>query len=515
MDPQDIAYVLQVLEGSLSPKELERHTFGEVFTPLERVDEMLSFLPAHVWSNPDLRWLDPANGIGNFPIKALLGQTEGPHSYPGLWRGLAKKIPDEAERARHIVESMLYMVDINPRNNRSAKALFRRLFAALPTPPTPNISHIDPKSGFLTERSLDWGLGRGPVGSFHVIMGNPPFQIGAVRAAMVTDKTRKAKKALGVTDDKAEANYWVRFVKRALEGGCLERGGYLVFIHPITWFKHDRLGAHEMILGRRLHALKIFKNNGPGTAFGAHGKISVAWYVLENLPASATTRTHVMYGAEPDYTEDLVLSPDSILILRYNAIYQKILASGVPLFGDAEDGVLRHGTLRSCAEGGRHRLITDIHEDGSMEFVGSKVAHVDQEEPKVIVGGLHKPVVFFDRRGDYGLFAKGQRNYFVGTPAELRAIEAFFRTRLSSLLVDYVKFEQDFLRPGYYPDVRHFMDRGPITDESLATMFGFTKAEKAIIAAHPAPVHLTEADLHRRSCKSLVGVGHGRQTRKN
>ncbi len=139
---------------------------------------------------------------------------------------------------------------------------------------------------------------------------------------------------------------------------------------------------------------------------------------------------------------------------------------------------------------------------------------MDQGEPKLIVGGLHKPVVFFDRRGDYGLFSKGQRNYFVGSQGELRAIEAFFRTRLASLLVDHVKFEQDFIRPGYYPDVRRVMEDGPITDESLADLFGFTKAEAAIIAAHPAPIHLSTADLHRRSCKSLAGIGHGKQTRR-
>ncbi len=117
MDADAIPYILGVLEGSLPPKELERHTHGEVFTPLERVDEMLAALPFKVWSNPDMRWLDPAAGIGNFPLKAVLG---GP-GYPGLWQGLAKKIPHASERARHIVESMLFLVDINPRNNQTAK----------------------------------------------------------------------------------------------------------------------------------------------------------------------------------------------------------------------------------------------------------------------------------------------------------------------------------------------------------------------------------------------------------
>ena len=486
MDSEAIPYILQILEGSLPPKELERHTHGEVFTPLERVDEMLAGLPAKVWSNPDLRWLDPAAGIGNFPLKAILG-GEG---YAGLWQGLAKKIPNESKRAQHIVESMIFLVDINPKNNQTAKGLLRRLFPTC----TPNISSIDSKQGFLAEKPL-FGFR-----TFHIIMGNPPFQIGSVRAALVTNETRRKRKELGVGE--GETNYWVRFVRKAL--AILEDGGFLVFIHPITWFKRDRLGAHDMILAHRLHAMKIFKNNGPGTAFGAHGRISVAWYVLENQPSSEFP-TRVLYGAEPGYEESLVLNTGSILILRYNAIYAKIQAKGLGFLGDS--GLLFHGTLRSCAEGGRHRLITDIHEEGTMEFVGSKVPHMHQGEPKIIVGGIHTPVVFFDRKGEYGLFSKGQRNYFVGSPADLRRIEAFFKTRLATLLLDHIKFEQDFIRPQYFPDVRGIS--GPLTDESLADFFGFTAAEKDIIAEHSLPHILTGEDLHRRTCRSLQGVGHG------
>ncbi len=487
MDTEAIPYILGILEGSLPPKELERHTHGEVFTPLERVDEMLESLPAKVWSNPDLRWLDPAAGIGNFPLKAVLG-GEG---YPGLWRGLAKKLPNESERARHIVESMLFLVDINPRNNQTARSLLKRLFPTC----TPNISSIDPKLGFLAEKPL---FGHE---TFHIIMGNPPFQIGSVRAALVTNETRRRRKELGVGE--GETNYWVRFVRKAL--AILEPNGFLVFIHPITWFKRDRLGAHDMILAHRLHAMKIFKNNGPGTAFGAHGRISVAWYVLEMQPASPEFPTRVLYGAEPGYEESLVLNTDSILILRYNSIYQKILRSGVGLLGDS--GILFHATLRSCAEGGRHRLITDIHEEGSMEFVGSKVAHVHQGIPKLIVGGIHTPVVFFDKKGEYGLFSKGQRNYFVGSSEDLRLLAAFFRTRLATLLLDHIKFEQDFIRPQYFPDVRGIP--GPINDETLADFFGFSADEKDIIAEHSLPHVLGEGDLHRRTCRSLQGVGHG------
>ena len=60
--------VLNIIRHYLTPKESERKLFGEVFTPLELICEMLASLPEEIWLNPDLKWLDPSNGIGNFPI---------------------------------------------------------------------------------------------------------------------------------------------------------------------------------------------------------------------------------------------------------------------------------------------------------------------------------------------------------------------------------------------------------------------------------------------------------------
>ena len=496
MNDEDIVYVLNFLQGNLSPKDLERHKFGEVFTPLELVDEMLHSLPEAVWKNKHMKWLDPASGIGNFPIKALLGQSEGKFKYPGLMQGLADEIPNESARCKHIIEHMLYLIDINENNNKSSIMLLKKLCPDA----VPNVSYIDKKNGFLTPKS-DAVFG---IKEFDVIMGNPPFNRGAVRTALVTDKTRKRKKELGLEDEQGESNFWVKFVAKAMDG-YLKDGGYLLFIHPITWFKHDRLGAHEMILSRQLHELKIYKNNGPGTAFGKAGKISVAWYCLENTRPHR--KTLIKYGADPDYTEELMLNTDSILILRYNSIYQKILAKS-KLFGN--EGVLRHKTLNHCGSGGKYKLISDIHDSGSMDYVLSSVPHADQFEPKVIIGGIHKPIVYYDKAGEIGIFAKGQRHYFVG--AHLDKINDFFKTKLSTLLLNFIKFEQDFIRPNFYPDVQDFP--GKITDASLAAYYGFTKKEMDIVDSMTHPIHVHTLHMHKTTAACRKTYKKRRQVKK-
>ena len=50
---------------------------GEVFTPMVLINEMLDKFPKDIWKNKILKWLDPATGMGNFPIAVYLRLMEG------------------------------------------------------------------------------------------------------------------------------------------------------------------------------------------------------------------------------------------------------------------------------------------------------------------------------------------------------------------------------------------------------------------------------------------------------
>ena len=83
----------------------KKKQFGEVFTPVRLVNEMLDTLPQEVWSNPNLKWLDPAAGSNMiFPIEI----------YKRLLLGLKDTIPNDQERKNHIWKKMLYMCEIQP-----------------------------------------------------------------------------------------------------------------------------------------------------------------------------------------------------------------------------------------------------------------------------------------------------------------------------------------------------------------------------------------------------------------
>jgi site-specific DNA-methyltransferase (adenine-specific) len=70
----------------------------EVFTPPKIASAILDQLPETVWTNPDLRWLDPGAKTGVF-LREVSKR---------LLVGLEKVIPDEKSRLEHILKNMIF-----------------------------------------------------------------------------------------------------------------------------------------------------------------------------------------------------------------------------------------------------------------------------------------------------------------------------------------------------------------------------------------------------------------------
>jgi hypothetical protein len=107
---------------------------GEVMTPTELIEQMLDTLPIDVWTNPSLKWLEPTCGSGHFMIS--------------IFKRLAIHFD-----ASHIIQNMLYMLDINEKNVAKCRSVFG---------PDANIYCADILSFYH--------------GPFDIIIGNVPFQ---------------------------------------------------------------------------------------------------------------------------------------------------------------------------------------------------------------------------------------------------------------------------------------------------------------------------------------------------
>ena len=163
--------ILNIIRKNLPIKNKEKKKYGEVFSPPELVCDMLDLLPKEVWSNPNLQWLDPANGIGNFPFVV----------YYRLMAGLQLVIPDKQNRSKHIIENMIFMVELNSVNCD----VCREIFNIIDKEAEPNIINTD---------FLEWVS---PI-KFDIIMGNPPYQ---------TDKKKGIK----------ASSIWELFFKKSID----------------------------------------------------------------------------------------------------------------------------------------------------------------------------------------------------------------------------------------------------------------------------------------------------------
>lgn len=191
--------ISEFIEKYEKVSRLESKLFGEVFTPRKLIDEMLDTLPEDVWKNKDLKWLDPAVGIGNFPA-AILDR---------LMIGLSDEFKDELERKKHILEEMLHFCDISIKN----LFLLYKLFDCN------NEFKLNVYRGSFLTDDFDrhmrevWGLER-----FDIIISNPPYQSST-------------------SDENSANSLWVKF----LEKSSNIYKNYLLYITPNSWLGNEKL----------------------------------------------------------------------------------------------------------------------------------------------------------------------------------------------------------------------------------------------------------------------------------
>ena len=237
----------QYIKQYLPIKNIEKKNFGEVFTPQSQIEKMYNKLPDNIWVNPDLKWLDPSGGVGNFLMVA----------YDKLFNGLKTHFPNPKKRSQHIIQNMLYMVEINSNNVEIAQNIFGK---------KANIIHDDFFIWITNKSSM----------TFDVIVGNPPFN--ACRSFVKKNST----------------TIWQKFVFVILtDPTILSPGGYLTLLHPPTWRKPTtdksftnglfELMTHQnQMLYLEMHhfsdGLKLFKS-----------ETRYDWYIIQKTQATQYT----------------------------------------------------------------------------------------------------------------------------------------------------------------------------------------------------------------------------------
>ena len=365
--------LLEFINGELKPKEIEKKKNGEVFTPLYLVNEMLNkldeaYIKEHgksIFTEPSFKWLDPAVGIGNFPIIV----------YQRLMKGLIAQLPNEEERRKHILEHMIYSAELTPKNVFIYKKIFCGDKYKL------NIYEGDT---LKMDVKKEFKLPADFVG-FDVVMGNPPFQ----------EK---------VGPNKTET-IWGKFIIKSLT--ILKSSGYLVFVHPSGWRNIDGKfkTIQKEILSRDLQYLEIHNEKDGLKTFSSETRYD--WYVLKN---ELVDNTNTIIKFQDGTTNTINVNG---LEFIPNGEYEKIM-SMIAKNGEENVDVIHDYSLyetrkswmsKTKTEEYKYPCVYTVNSKSEITYYYSSKQHGHFGVPKFIWsnGRISSIGSYVDINGDYGL----------------------------------------------------------------------------------------------------------------
>jgi len=360
-----IAGVVKMLREYVKVSDVEVKTMGEVMTPIELVEEMLDTLPYEVWTNPNLKWLDPCNGVGTF-LSVVVKR---------LMKGLEGFEPVAELRYKYIMENMIYACELQ------AKNVFLYMYAFDPCDEYAlNVFNGSYLSEDFNRHMKFWGVEK-----FDVIVMNPPYQ-------ELKEGNRKSQ-AL-----------WDKFVEETIND--LKEGGYLVAVHPDGWrmvnggkFKN----VHNLLKSKQILYLEVHDKNEGFKIFGATTPYD--FYCLHNVPNTMFTKIKCEDGTiERVDISKMEFIPNG-MYKEFNKLVAKDNEERVKMLLDSSYHTQRTEQMSNVqTEEFKYPCIHYTYKDGSFRLSYSntnKRGHF--KTPKVIWsdGGASSPII--DENGEYAM----------------------------------------------------------------------------------------------------------------
>ena len=394
-----------------------KNRYGEVFTPIELIEEMLDNLPKRVWSNPKYKWLDPCAGTGNFSL----------FIFHKLMEGLKQFEPNQTKRAIHIVKNMLYMVEINTKNAQIIKYIFGK-----------NVNlHVGDFLEFTWKQTFQ-------IFEFDIILANPPWN--------------DSKDVRRVGTNSGAKSLYDKFALYSLEH--LKPNGYMGFIHPANW---RGLGRHhhmfEQLSKKQILYIHIYSKKEGFEIFDINSRFDL--YILQNKSNTKATKIIDEKGQShsidilsmpfiPNYAfsqfQQIFTNPDEGIKVIHDNFYSTHKTNKI--MSQTKNGVLKYPVIHTITKKGVSFYYTS---DKSMGHFGI---------PKVVLSFNEKQYAHSVQNDYNGKLGMSQICFGIPIKSEyegqqiLKAIE----TPLFKMLIDSTKwslYQTDYrmfkyLRPDFY-----------------------------------------------------------------
>tara|TARA_B110000967_G_C18896517_1_gene571073 strand:- start:371 stop:4549 length:4179 start_codon:yes stop_codon:yes gene_type:complete len=449
--------LLELIDSCLKPKQKEKQENGEVFTPMKLVNEMLDELDKYyikennksIFEEKKLKWLDPANGMGNFPIGI----------YYRLMDGLKKEIDNKEERKKHILENMLYMSEFNKKNVYISKQIFD-----IENKYKLNIYCGD---SLKLDTENEWGINK-----FDIVIGNPPYNTGGIRS--------HTGKKLG----KKNKTIWPLFIKQAFK--WLKPDGYLAYINPLSWLKNSH-SLHKIMLEKHIIWMKLWDNSQSKRMINAD--IPISFCVLQNtknIDKKKTKITSILKRRNLSTTSEIYLDKQNSISLAYHDIFDKLIN-----FIEKNNLKLDVKTKTIKSEGVKFKLPEkyDIEDNFAVDTYRikdgimvkkTKLIHPHLKSRKLIISNKSSFRGAFIDEGILNL--TGNHKFYI-LDENLEIILKILSFKISSIISQFTKYGQDFLDKdafSYIPDIRK-LGIQDITEKEFYKLIGFSDKDISII----------------------------------
>ena len=444
-NPQEL---VAFLGQHLKPKELEKKQNGEVFTPPDLIQQKfnkLTLADPQIWSDSSKKFLDPANGIGNYPALA----------FHRLMEGLKDAIPNEADRKKHILENMLYMCELNKKNIEVSRKVFDPEGMYALNLYQGSYLDLDPKK--------EWGVEK-----FDVVFGNPPYQ--------PPSNGKKGGKSL-----------WPTFVEKSMK--LLKANGFLVFVHPALWRKAGN-ELHDMMFGKQFHYLSIHSDSEGNSVF--HATTRYDWYVLQNQASKIPTQVRFDDGVQTS----LMITPSLPFIVNHGGdVMEKMRQKST--FGFLKADLHYDGDARNVYMSKKKKDKFDYpifnassKKNGIVVFWASK-ALKNQYQKKVLFSNGRHIEPFYDS----GKFGTTQGGIYIPVESDEDGVKLarFLKSKLVSYIVGATKWSNFETNKQIFWSIPHPKDLPEnFTDANVYTYFGLTPEEIGRIEANQRGSGLTD-----------------------
>jgi SAM-dependent methyltransferase len=451
---------------------LSKNKYGIVYTPNNLVKQMLNIIPKNLLQNLSLKWLDIGAGTGNFSQEL----------FDLLNENLKNQIPNDHQRYNHILDNMLFMVEIYQPHIEILREKFKN---------NENIIFQD----FLSYN---------PDFQFDFIIGNPPYNLNG---AIKTPTNQKLQKK---NDGRSS---YVDFVIKSLD--LLKDNGHLLLIIPTIWLKPDKAGLYNCLTNLKIKYLQCFSASQTMKLFDYKAQTPTCFFLIEKPPITNNNNNN-----NNNNNQKIIPIFDSIERKPINYYLNNnfpIPTNGIEIVNKLMYFINKIGYLKvektttpskKCKITKTQPELDDINFYNFYENITT--CRLDNLSPKLVIDYSNEPCsyknvkklvlahkmygfAFFDETGKYGISSRD--NYIISekdyTLQELKQIQKFLSTKFALFIFSLTNYRMRYLEKSafyFLPDISKIKDFPDLIDlkkdelnNKISDFFNFSQKERETI----------------------------------